>query len=78
MGDARYRSIRSNLVEALQHCPIVTQMEEINDLDSILRYPIAAVPAIMVEDKVIFESGEIPTAAQLETLLREAFALFVS
>lgn len=53
-------------------------MEEINDLDSILRYPIAAVPAIMVEDKVIFESGEIPTAAQLETLLREAFALFVS
>lgn len=74
MGDARYRRVKSSLVEALHRCPVQTKLEEINDLDSILQYPISAVPAILVEDKIIFEQGEAPTSAELETMLLEALA----
>jgi len=73
MGDARYRSIKSNLTEALQHSLIPAHIEEIMDLDSILQYHIAAVPAIIVDAKVIFEHGDIPSTEQLEKMLMEVF-----
>lgn len=74
MGDARYRRIKSNLSEALQHTPIAARMEEIMDLESILGYSVSSVPAIIVENKILFECGDIPTAEQLEIMLKEAFS----
>lgn len=72
MGDARYRRIKSNLTEALQHTPVATRMEEIMDLESILGYSVSSVPAIIVEDKILFEYGDIPTTQQLELMLKNA------
>lgn len=72
MGDARYRRIKSNLTEALQHTHVATRMEEIMDLESILGYSVSSVPAIIVEDKILFEYGDIPTTQQLELMLKNA------
>lgn len=74
MGDARYRRIKSNLTEALQHTPIAARMEEVMDLESILGYRVSSVPAIIVEDKILFEYGDIPSAEQLESMLKDAFS----
>ncbi len=72
MGDARYRRIKSNLTEALQHTPVATCMEEIMDLESILGYSVSSVPAIIVDDKILFEYGDIPSTQQLEMMLKSA------
>lgn len=72
MGDARYRRIRQLLREVLMQSFEGVKLEEIMDLDRILRYPVAAVPAIMINDRVIFDRGEIPDKKSMEELLREA------
>lgn len=72
MGDARYRRIKSNLTEALQHSFVATRLEEVMDLESILGYKVSSVPAILVEDKILFEYGDIPSAEQLEAMLLTA------
>lgn len=74
MGDARYRRIRQLLREVLMQSFEGVKLEEIMDLDRILRYPVAAVPAIMINDRVIFDHGEIPDKKSMEDLLRDAIA----
>jgi hypothetical protein len=72
MGDARYRRVKSNLAEALQHVSVLAQFEEIMELDAILRFHVSSVPAIIVEDKVVFERGDIPSVEELDALLKAA------
>lgn len=72
MGDARYRRVKSNLTEALQHVTVLARLEEIMDLDTILRFQVSSVPAIIMEDKVVFEQGDIPSVEELDALLKEA------
>jgi hypothetical protein len=74
MGDARYRRIRQLLREVLLQSFEGVKLEEIMDLDRILRYPVAAVPAIMINDRIIFDHGEIPDKNSMEALLRDAIA----
>jgi len=74
MGDARYRRIRQILIEVLQQAFAGIALEEIMDLDKILDYPIAAVPAIMMDEKVIFDQGELPDKRELEQLIRDSIA----
>jgi hypothetical protein len=74
MGDARYRRIRQILIEVLQQAFAGIALEEIMDLDKILDYPIAAVPAIMMDEKVIFDQGELPDKRELEQLIRDRIA----
>ncbi len=72
MGDARYRRIKSNLSEALRLLAMPAQIEEIRDLEIILSFNVSSVPALLIEDKVVFEYGDIPSPEQLELMIKEA------
>ncbi len=72
MGDARYRCIKSNLLEAIKHLGWAEAVDEISNLNTILHYKVNSVPAILVDEHVVFECGEVPSVEQLETLLLQA------
>ncbi len=72
MGDARYRRIKENLLQAMHLAGIAAPLEEIGDLETILQYDVSSVPAILVDDVVIFEHGDIPSVEQLERMISEA------
>lgn len=72
MGDARYRRIKSNLLEAMRHLGWTETVDEISNLNTILYYKVNSVPAILIDEHVVFECGEVPSVEQLETLLLQA------
>ena len=72
MGDARYRRIKSNLLEAIRHLGWIESVDEINNLHVILAYKVSSVPAILMDENVVFECGDIPSTEQLEAMLLHA------
>ncbi len=67
--NSRYQQIKSNLNIVLQRVRWFEALEEVNDVDAILNYQLNAIPSILVDDVVIFDSGNIPSVEELLFLI---------
>lgn len=67
-GAQRYEHWKRHTLEALEslHFPIVLQ--EVNDIDQILEYKVGAIPALLINDKVVIEQYDhIPNITEIRS-----------
>ncbi len=67
--NSRYQQIKSNLDIALQRMRRFEEVEEVNDIDAMLNYQLNAIPAVLIDDVVIFDSGNMPSVEELIFLI---------
>lgn len=68
IGCRKSRALRANLMSALQRVPFDAVVEEIKDVNEIIKYQIYSTPALVINGKVTYQ-GEVPGVAELQYLL---------
>jgi len=68
IGCRKSRALRANLMTALQRVPFDAVIEEIKDVNEIIKYQIYSTPALVINDKVTYQ-GEVPGVEELQYLL---------
>lgn len=68
IGCRKSRALKANLMTALQRAPFDAVVEEIRDVNEIIKYQIYSTPALVINGKVTYQ-GEIPGVAELQYLL---------
>lgn len=72
IGNGRYLQIKSNLKAALNQMGKEQLLEEVRAVETILEYKLDAIPAVLVNDKVIFDDGVIPSVEEFKYLIKRA------
>jgi len=62
-------SLKSKVVAALEALAVEARVEEISDVDELIQYDIAGIPALVVDGRVIFQK-KIPSVADLKIMLK--------
>jgi len=62
-------SLKSNVVAALEALDVEAGVEEISDVDELIKYDIAGIPALVVDGRVIFQK-KVPSVADLKIMLK--------
>jgi len=65
MPNSKYRLLKQELQEAIGEIPFPIVLNEVNEVDKILAYSVASIPAVIVNDNIIFENGHIPHKEEL-------------
>lgn len=68
VGSSKHRAFRTNLDEALRALSLQVPVTEIEDIDELLRYGIAAIPALLYNGNVLFQE-EVPSVEDLKNVL---------
>ncbi len=68
-GYGETNSLKSNVVAALQALEVEARLEEISDVDELIKYDIAGIPALVVDGRVIFQK-KVPSVADLKIMLK--------
>lgn len=68
IGCRKSRALRNNLMAALQRAPFDAEVEEIRDVNEIIKFQIYSTPALVINGKVTYQ-GEVPGVAELQYLL---------
>lgn len=55
IGSARHRAFQARLEEALRELKLDVPIEEVSEISDLLRYDISGIPALVVNDKVVFQ-----------------------
>lgn len=71
VGSARDREMMRSVEMAATEMGLSVDMKLITDIDVFLRTGITAIPAMMIEDKVV-TNGRIPGVSEIKMMLREA------
>lgn len=70
LHDQKYLELKSVVEEVLNHLNQGLIIEEHNDIDHILSYRVAEIPAIVFRENILLEGGELPSPDELEEKLR--------
>lgn len=65
MPNSKYRLLKQELEKAIEEIPFSIALKEVNEVDKILAYSVASIPAVVVNDNVIFENGRVPDKEEL-------------
>lgn len=65
MPNSKYRLLKQELQKAIREMPFSIALNEVNEVDGILAYSVASIPAVVVNDHVIFENGRVPDKEEL-------------
>ena len=68
IGCRKSRALKANLMAALQRVPFDAAVEEIRDVNEIVKYQIFSTPALVINGKVTYQ-GEVPGVKELQFLL---------
>lgn len=68
IGSAKDRALKANLLAALNQLQLEIPVEEVSDLDLLLSYGIAGIPALIIDDKVVFQKV-VPSTEDLLIVL---------
>ncbi len=74
LGNSRHRRLSSNLRYALEAAGMHAKVEQVTEVDEILRFKVSAIPAILLDGQVLVENGNMPTVEELRELLAAAAA----
>lgn len=70
IGSAKDRALKANLLAALEALDLEVALLEISDVNEILSYGISGIPALLLDDKIIFQKI-VPSVEELCTVLKE-------
>ena len=72
MGDKAYDTLKLRLQKAIQELPLpAKKIEEIKDVESIIKHKVSAIPSILVAEKEMYINGSIPGVADIKKYLLE-------
>lgn len=72
LGSKRYKDLKANLqIGILKDFEGVFNFIEVNNIDEMLKYQLASIPAILLEDEVLFENGQNLSSEELTTLITQ-------
>jgi nucleotide-binding universal stress UspA family protein len=69
IGAAKDRTLKANLLIALNRLKIILPIEEVSDLDLLLAYGITGIPALIIDEKVVFQKI-VPSVDELIVVLQ--------
>ncbi len=70
--DSNYKTLLENLSLALNDIPYGFELEEINEIDTILKYHIHSIPALVYDDEVILQqNNHAPDVKEIRKLILE-------
>ncbi len=61
LGNSKHRQLSSNLHLAIESAGLPAEVVQITEVDEILGFKVHSIPAIVLEEKVVFEDGHSPT-----------------
>lgn len=70
IGSAKDRALKANLLAALEALDLDVALLEISNVNEILSYGISGIPALLLDDKIIFQKI-VPSVEELCTVLNE-------
>lgn len=68
LGNSQHRKLSSNLRSALEIAGLSAEVEQVTEVDDILRYKVGSIPAILLDGQVLFEN-RLPTIEELREML---------
>ena len=69
LGDSQHRKLSNNLRLALESIGLRAEVQQVNEVDDILRYKVSSIPAILLDGQVLFENGHMPSIDELREVL---------
>lgn len=70
IGSAKDRALKANLLAALDVLEVDVELLEVSNVNEILSYGISGIPALLLDDKIIFQKI-VPSVEELCTVLNE-------
>ncbi len=70
IGNSRYLQVKSNLEAALRRLNIDLPVEEVTEVDAILKYGLDTIPAVLVNEEVVFDDGAVPSIEAFMYLIK--------
>lgn len=70
IGSAKDRALKANLLAALEVLELDVELLEVSNVNEILSYGISGIPALLLDDKIIFQKI-VPSVEELCTVLSE-------
>lgn len=70
IGSAKDRALKANLLAALDVLEADVELLEVSNVNEILSYGISGIPALLLDDKIIFQKI-VPSVEELCTVLNE-------
>ncbi|AEE50548.1 thioredoxin family protein [Haliscomenobacter hydrossis] len=70
IGSAKDQALKANLLAALEFLHMEVDVVEISNVNEILSYGISGIPALLLDEKVIFQKI-VPSVEELCTALNE-------
>jgi hypothetical protein len=78
-GDVRYEALRYNVLEAISYLPYAFCLEEVNDVSSIIKHNLNAIPALLIRGEHYIEAHlHIPTVGEIIQYLDFFFQKYYS
>ncbi len=72
LGNEPHRKLSSNLHSALKSAGLPAEVQQVTEVDDILRFKVSSIPTILLEGRALFENGYIPTIEELREVLSNA------
>ena len=69
LGNSQHRQLSHNLLAALDSVGLHAEIEQVTEVDDILRFRVSAIPAIIFNGHVFYENGHTPSIEELRKLL---------
>ncbi|MCB0584691.1 MAG: universal stress protein [Phaeodactylibacter sp.] len=69
IGSSKHRQLKANLQKALKELSLDIPIEEVTDIDELMRYEIAGIPALAVNGQVLFQQV-VPSVEDLSIVLK--------
>jgi len=70
IGSAKDRALKANLMSVLEAADLDVDVREVSDISQILNYGVSGIPALLLDEKVIFQKI-VPSVEELNTALTE-------
>lgn len=67
-GCAKCEALEKSVKEAVKELNIIADIEKVNDIIQIMNYGVINVPALVINEKVIF-SGKVPSVKELKEII---------
>lgn len=72
-GCAKCQSLEKTVKEVVSVLKLDITVEEVKDMQKIMKYPILMTPGLVINEKVVM-SGKVPSKAEVEQLIINAMA----
>ncbi len=73
VDSSRTKALKKNLLEALEQLHLKVILEEVKDVEQLMRYDISGIPALVIDEEVILQK-EVPAVDTLKEILISFFS----